>query len=58
MPHEHDEQHGESAPLAKRTGREDAEPRNQPAEYADDMATNRFPERPLPAERGEGRDES
>ena len=49
MPHEEDE----SVPLAKRTGREDSNPRNQPAEYADDLATNRFPENPLPAEREE-----
>jgi hypothetical protein len=55
MPHETED----TVPLAKRTGREDARPRNQPAEFADDMATNRFPENPPPAaERGEGEDES
>jgi hypothetical protein len=29
-------------PQAKRTGRDSAEPRSQPGEFADDMVTNRF----------------
>jgi hypothetical protein len=53
MPHENDNDRGESAPQAKRTGREDPEPRSQPGEFADDMSTNRFPESPASGERRE-----
>ena len=40
----------ETIPMAKRSGRENNEPRNQPGEFADDMATNRFTPPPEPAE--------
>ena len=53
MPHEQDDERGETVPQAKRTGREDAEPRNQPGEFADDMATNRFTPPPEPGEEKE-----
>jgi hypothetical protein len=44
----------ETPPQAKRTGRDSAEPRNQPGEFADDMATNRFEPPPDPGE-GKGK---
>lgn len=40
----------ETTPLARRSGRDDSEPRNQPGEFADDMATNRFNPPPDPGE--------
>lgn len=40
----------EVPPQAKRTGRDSADARNQPAEYTDDMATNRFGDTPAPGE--------
>lgn len=50
MPHDPDEESNETVPQAKRTGRDSANPRNQPAEFADDMATNRFTPPPDPGE--------
>lgn len=51
MPHEtNDDNRDETVPQAKRTGRDSSEPRNQPAEFADDMATNRFTPPPEPGE--------
>ena len=48
MPHETDKRKDEAEPHAKRTGRESADARNQPAEFADDMLTNRFTPPPEP----------
>lgn len=48
---EEKEERGETPPQAKRTGREHPEPRNQPAEFADDMVTNRFTPPPEPPEK-------
>lgn len=48
MPHEENDKRDETPPQAKRTGREDSEPRNQPAEFADDLVTNRFTPPPDP----------
>jgi len=45
-----DQDRAETPPQAKRTGRENPEPRNLPAEFADDMATNRFTPPPEPGE--------
>ena len=49
MPHK--DNHPEETPpppQAKRTGRESADPRSQPGEFADDMRTNRFEDVPEP----------
>lgn len=46
MPNDEDQ----TVPLAKRTGREDPDTRDQPGEFADDMATNRFTPPPDPGE--------
>lgn len=40
-------------PEAKRTGREGVDPKNEPAEFADDMRVNRFTPPPEPHERDE-----
>ncbi len=37
-------------PQAKRTGREAADPKNEPEEFADDMRVNRFTPPPDPEE--------
>ena len=42
--------HTETTPQAKRTGRDSAEPRSQPGEFADDLVTNRFEPPPDPGE--------
>jgi hypothetical protein len=42
MANENERQREETEPLAKHTGRDSANPRNQPAEFANDLATNRF----------------
>ena len=51
MPHETDKRRDEADAQAKRTGRESTNPRNQPAEFADDMRTNRFTPPPEPGEK-------
>lgn len=45
MPHENDEQKGDTIPQAKRTGRDAPEPA---PEFTDEMRTNRFTEPPEP----------
>lgn len=45
----------QNPPQAKRTGRDSADARNQPAEFADDMVTNRFEPPPAPGEKDEER---
>jgi hypothetical protein len=42
MPHEKERRDETPEPQAKRTGRDSADARNQPAEFADDLRTNRF----------------
>jgi hypothetical protein len=42
MANENERRREEIEPLAKHTGRDSANPRNQPGEFADDLATNRF----------------
>lgn len=37
-------------PQAKRTGREDPEPREQPGEFLDEMRSNRFGDVPEPGD--------
>lgn len=50
MPEETKDDRTETEPQAKRTGRDSAEPRSQPGEFADDMASNRFTPPPDPGE--------
>lgn len=48
MPDNHETDSDQTPPQAKRTGREDPNPRNQPEEYVDEMRSNRFVEPPEP----------
>ncbi|HUP63698.1 MAG TPA: hypothetical protein VM557_00255 [Thermoanaerobaculia bacterium] len=41
-------------PRAKRTGREGVSPESQPAEFADDLRTNRFTPPPDPKKQADG----
>jgi len=43
-----DEDLDQSAPQAKRTGRESDQPREQPGEFVDEMHTNRFTDAEVP----------
>lgn len=41
----------ETRPMAKRSGRDGLSPESQPAEFADDLRTNRFEPPPEPEEK-------
>lgn len=51
MPDKNDDHLEQTAPQAKRTGREDPNPREQPGEFVDEMRSNRFGEVPEPPEK-------
>jgi hypothetical protein len=51
MPDKHDDDLDQTAPQAKRTGREDPNPREQPGEFVDEMRSNRFGDVPEPPEK-------
>ena len=50
MADQNDDHLEQNAPRAKRTGREDPNPREQPGEFVDEMRSNRFGDVPPPGE--------